>query len=74
MRRAIFAHLDAGGDVPAGGRALKPVRLDSGVGLLWISEERPSPPWEVMAEYVHQELRRRFVERVLPGDSVVFWK
>ena len=54
--------------------SLGPIRLDTGVALLWISAERESPSWEVMSEHVHAELRRRFVERVLPGDAVQLWR
>jgi hypothetical protein len=72
LRERIFELVDAGGEVPVGGRALEPVRLDTGVALLWVSELRPGPSWEVMREHVHEELRRRFVERVLPGNAVEF--
>lgn len=67
---AIFAFLDTGGTIPATGRALGPVRLDSGCGLVWISHVREAPAWEVMAEHVHEDLRRRFLEEIMPARSV----
>jgi len=48
-----------------------PLRLPNGVCLVWIGRRRPVPSWEVMAGYVRAELRRRFVEDVLPRSAVV---
>lgn len=70
IREAVFDFLDTGGEVPASGRALGPVRLDSGAALLWLAAERPSPGWEVMREHVHEELRRRLVVDVMPTGAV----
>lgn len=70
VREALFDFLDTGGDVPAGGLVLGPVRLEKGCTLLWISDVRESPPWEIMIEHVNEELRRRLVEEVMPFDSV----
>ena len=61
---------DAGGKIPPGGRVIGPIRLDSGCALLWVSEVRSSPTWEEMAENVHEELRRRFVDELMPRSSV----
>jgi hypothetical protein len=66
----VFRFLESGGRIPPEGRRLGPVRLPSGAALLWLSEVRPSPPWEEMAEHVHAELRRRFLEDVLPEEEV----
>ncbi len=70
LREALFHLLDTGGTIPAGGRLLGPVRLDSGCALLWASERRASPSWEEMSERVHEELRRRFLEELMPKESV----
>jgi PPIC-type peptidyl-prolyl cis-trans isomerase-like protein len=70
LREALFHWLDTGGVIPEHGRALGPVRLDSGAALLWVSARRASPPWEEMSEHVHEELRRRFIEEVMPLESV----
>jgi len=70
LREALFHLLDTGGTIPEGGRLLGPVRLDRGVALLWASARRPSPSWEEMSERVHEELRRRFIEELMPQDSV----
>ncbi len=70
IRKAVFEHVERGAAIPAGGRLLGPVRLDAGSVLLWISELRESPSWEGMAEIVHEELRRRFVEDVMPQAAV----
>jgi hypothetical protein len=70
IRTAAFEFLETGGTVPAGGRTLGTVRLDTGAGLLWVSEVRPSPAWELMSRHVHEELRRRFVEKVMPTGAM----
>jgi hypothetical protein len=71
LREALFRILDQGGTIPSKGLLVGPVRLDSGVALLWASARRPSPSWEEMSERVHEELRRRFLEDLMPIDSVV---
>lgn len=48
-----------------------PLRLSNGACLLWIGRRRPVPSWEAMSGYVRAELRRRFVEDVLPRSAVV---
>ncbi len=48
-----------------------PLRLPNGVCLVWIGRRRPLPTWQVMSGYVKAELRRRFVEDVLPRSAVV---
>jgi len=70
LREAVFAELDAGKALPATGSAVGPVRLDAGSAVLWVSAVRESPPWEQMAEHVHEELRRRFLLDVLPDTEV----
>jgi hypothetical protein len=74
VREALFHYLETGGAIPAGGRLLGPVRLTSGCALLWLTERRASPAWEEMAERVHEELRRRFLEDLMPLDSVELLK
>jgi hypothetical protein len=70
LREALFHLLETGGTIPAGGRLVGPVRLDSGCALLWASARRPGPSWEEMSERVHEELRRRFLEAEMPRESV----
>jgi len=40
--------------------------------LLWLGPRRPAPTWDVMARYVQLELRRHFIEEVLPRESVTY--
>ena len=70
LREALFRVLETGGTIPEQGRLIGPVRLDSGCALLWASARRASPSWEEMSERVHEELRRRFLEREMPRASV----
>jgi hypothetical protein len=70
VRQAVFQLVDRGEPLPAGGRALGPVRLDAGAALLWVSELRESPSWEAMSRIVHEELRRRLLEDVMPRAAV----
>ena len=70
LREAVFQVLGTGRTIPPGGRLIGPVRLDSGCALLWVSERRPGPSWEEMSEHVHEELRRRFLEELVPKESV----
>jgi hypothetical protein len=70
LREALFHVLETGGALPEQGRLIGPVRLDSGCALLWASGRRASPSWEEMSERVHEELRRRFLEREMPRSSV----
>jgi hypothetical protein len=70
LREALFHLLDTGGTIPEEGRLLGPVRLDSGVALVWAGARRASPSWEEMSERVHEELRRRFLEDLMPVESV----
>ena len=48
-----------------------PVRLPTGCALLWFESRRPAPAWDVMAQHVQRELRKRFVDEVLPRASLV---
>jgi len=70
LREALFHLLDTGATIPEGGRLVGPVRLSTGCALLWASARRASPSWEEMAERVHEELRRRFLEERMPQESV----
>jgi hypothetical protein len=53
-----------------GERAIGPVRLQNGVALVWIGAKRPASGWNDMRRHVHRELRRRFLEDVLPKKDV----
>ncbi|MEM7306044.1 MAG: peptidylprolyl isomerase [Planctomycetota bacterium] len=70
IRDAAFNHLGTGGEIPAGGLLLGPVRLENGLVLLWLSARRDSPDWAGMSGYVRQELRRRFLTDVLAQEDV----
>jgi hypothetical protein len=48
-----------------------PVRLPTGVALLWLGERRPAPTWDTMAVHVHREMRRRVLEETLAKNAVV---
>jgi len=48
-----------------------PVRVATGCVLLWFGARRPAPSWDVMSQYVRNELRRRFVDDVLPRSKLV---
>jgi hypothetical protein len=47
-----------------------PVRSQGGVMLAWVGERRASPAWDVMASYVHRELRKRFMDEALKSSEV----
>jgi hypothetical protein len=51
-------------------RILGPLRVPSGVVLIWVGELRPPDPWTEMARHVHRELRRRFLEECLKKEDV----
>ena len=70
IRAEVFEFIGSGGKIPAAGQMLGPIRLGTGVALLWLSAVRESPPWEEMSEHVHEELRRRFIEEVMPRKAV----
>jgi hypothetical protein len=38
--------------------------------LLWLGERRPGASWDTMQKHVHRELRKRFVEEVLPRSRL----
>jgi hypothetical protein len=48
-----------------------PVRLPNGCVLLWLGTRRPAPSWDGMAAQVHRELRKRFIDEVLPKTSLM---
>lgn len=76
VKEAIFDALDSGRYDPAAPaddpqkRVVGPVRNKSGVVLLWLGDRRPAPTWDEMKENVHRDLRRAFLEEVLPKSSV----
>jgi hypothetical protein len=55
------------------GALLGPLRIQGGVVLLILGGRRPAPSWETMAQHVHRELRRRFVEEALPRQATATW-
>ena len=79
-RKEIFDALRSGrydpnskpGDAKA--RLLGPVRTTSGVILMWLGDRRPAPTWNEMKTHVHSELRRHFMDEVLPTSAVHTWR
>jgi hypothetical protein len=49
-----------------------PLRTPTGCVLLWLGPRRPAPTWEYMSGYVQVELRRRFLQEVLPRESLSY--
>lgn len=77
LREAVFEALDSG-RLPRDGAAkgadqqlLGPLRLTNGSVMLWLGQRRPAPPWERMVHNVHVELRKRFIDEVLPAGRVL---
>jgi len=76
IRSAAFEVLDeARGQERDGlaGSILGPLRIQGGAVLLCLGQRRPPPTWEGMAKNVHRELRRRFIEELLPRSAVTTW-
>ncbi len=69
--RAFRALTEAKG--PVHGTILGPVRMQGACLLLCLGERRPAPSWETMSRNVHGELRRRFLDGVVPKSSVATW-
>ena len=62
----------AGGTGTDPARSLSaPVRLPTGVALLWFGERRPPPTWDTMAAQVHREMRKKFLDDTLAKSAVV---
>lgn len=57
--------IDSGGPGAVG-----PVRTPTGCMLLWLGQRRPGASWDTMQKHVHRELRKRFVEEVLPRSRL----
>jgi hypothetical protein len=64
----IFPHDDE--QIADDRRLIGPVRSQGGVMLAWVGERRASPAWDVMASYVHRELRKRFMDEALKSSEV----
>ena len=57
--------------LPSGGVLVGPVRMPATVALVWLSEWRPTPGWDEMAEHVHRELRKEFIDECLDRRDVI---
>lgn len=68
MRQAIFGYVDS--NEIGEGVMIPNVQINDGVGLLWLESLRPAPTWEVMQERVHNELRKRLINSILPRTAV----
>ena len=66
LRAAVFQ--DSSGKLE---RMVGPVRLSTGVALVWVGQRRPAPAWEEMASSVHEELRRRCMEQCVTRKDVI---
>ncbi len=79
-RQEIFDALRSGRYDPSApaddekARLLGPIRGTNGVLLLWLGGRRPAPTWDEMKIRVHSELRRRFLDEVLPKKAVRTWR
>ncbi len=47
-----------------------PVELSTGVGVFFIGEHRPTPPFAELRDQVHTELRRRLLVGLLPAEEL----
>ncbi|MFN0242329.1 MAG: peptidylprolyl isomerase [Planctomycetota bacterium] len=56
--------------LPPEGMAVGPLQLPTGVVLLWLGQKHAGGSWETMEKHVHRELRKRFVDEVLPKSSL----
>ena len=56
----------------AGEGLVGPLRTSTGCVLLWLGPRRAAPTWDVMSRYVQLELRRHFIDEVLPRDGVTY--
>ncbi len=70
LRDAVFRDFELAGPIPAEGRRVGPISIETGSVMLWVSRFRKSPPWETMREHVHNELRRRFLTGILEQEDV----
>ena len=66
VRDALFM-LKPGVD---GSAVAGPVRLPGGCCLLWAGIRRPAPGWDEMSVNVHREMRKRFLDDVLPRERM----
>lgn len=76
LRAAAFEALEQAGEEHRDdlqGTILGPVRIQGSVALLCLGERRPAPSWDTMERYVHREMRRRYLEEVLPRASLATW-
>jgi PPIC-type peptidyl-prolyl cis-trans isomerase-like protein len=75
IRAALFARRSGSAEPVSG--VIGPVKITTGemtgCALLWAGARRAAPGWEEMSGHVHRDLRRRFLEEVLPRASVRTW-
>lgn len=70
LREALFAALTPDGRVPDDGVLLGPLHTQASALLFWLSEARPTPPWEEMAEHVARVLRKRFLDDLFAPEAM----
>ncbi|MFT5289304.1 MAG: hypothetical protein ACI8QS_002986 [Planctomycetota bacterium] len=67
----FYDELPADGKTVAGtGVVIGPVRFPTGSALLHVSAIRPVPGWKDMQVIVHEELRRRLIEELMPVGEI----
>lgn len=71
LRGEVSKAISTPSSASAEGSMVGPVRLANGCVLLWFGSRRPAPSWDVMSGHVHRELRRRFVDEVLPRTALI---
>lgn len=71
IARAIATPPAGGAGVDPARSLSAPVRLPTGVALLWFGERRPPPTWDTMAAQVHREMRKKFLDDTLAKSGVV---
>jgi hypothetical protein len=71
LARALAAPAAGGTGVDPARSMSEPIRLPTGVALLWLGERRPPPTWDTMAAQVHREMRRKLVDDTLAKNAVV---
>jgi hypothetical protein len=69
--RALSSKTPHGEGDATGKQLVGPMRLANGSVLLWLGMRRPAPSWENMSAQVHRELRKRFIDDVLPKANLI---
>jgi hypothetical protein len=71
VKKALERTAPSGAGLDPAVSLVGPVRLATGSTILWLGARRPTPTWDTMAAHVHRELRKRFLDEILPRTSLV---